>query len=115
MKNRYIQLAVGLSLTLASMQAMSGTVRTQDCDLELEFPDCKKWSCAGTVTETNSFGQSKKDKVTVSILLDASRSRDCYLILDPGMYQAGDSIEVNSSLQKFQGENLTVVVIRKSD
>jgi len=84
------------------------------CNMELEPADCKEWSCVGEVTSVTPIKGSGSDKIVVDVLLNASQSRQCYLIQKRGFSQ-GDHIAVNTTSVKFEGDELTVVTIKKAE
>ena len=84
------------------------------CSMELESADCKEWSCVGDVTSVTPIKGSGSDKIVVDVLLNASQSRQCYLIQQRGFNQ-GDRIEANTTVVKFEGDELTDATIRKAE
>jgi len=84
------------------------------CNMELEPADCKEWSCVGEVTSVTPIKGSGSDKMVVTVMINPSQSRQCYLIQKRGFNQ-GERIEANTTVVKFEGDELTVVTIRKAE
>ena len=84
------------------------------CSMELESADCKEWSCIGDVTSVTPIKGSGSDSIVVNLMINPSQSRQCYLIQKRGFNQ-GERIEANTTVVKFEGDELTVVTIRKAE